>query len=159
MSIKENFKIIKLRQAVSAVVFREDKFLMVVGKDWPEGAWCFPQGGINKDETHLVAITRELKEELGTEKFRVLTKSEIDHMYLFPDKTRRKKEYEGQFQTIWFVEFFGEFDSVTLKTNELLKHQWFDKNAVVENMLYPEQKEVFSRALIELDNLRKNNII
>ncbi len=32
----------QLRHAISAIVFKENKFLMVAGKDWPKGAWCFP---------------------------------------------------------------------------------------------------------------------
>ena len=43
--MEKEFKIIRLRQAVSVVVFKGDEFLMVSGKDWPDGAWCFPQGG------------------------------------------------------------------------------------------------------------------
>jgi putative (di)nucleoside polyphosphate hydrolase len=93
----------KLRQAVSAVVFQNNKFLMVAGNDWPKGAWCFPQGGIKENETHFQAITRELNEELGTNEFKILTKSKIDHTYLFPEKIKQKKKCEGQYQTIWFV--------------------------------------------------------
>jgi len=154
----KNFKNIKLRQAVSAVVFKENKFLMVAGKDWPEGAWCFPQGGIHEGETHFKAIIRELIEELGTDKFRVINKSQIDHMYLFPDKIRKKKGCEGQFQTIWFVEFLGEFNEIIMAESELSKFSWFEKENIIKSMMYPEQKEVFQRVIDELDLLKQEKI-
>ena len=156
---EERFKIIKLRQGVSAVLFKGSKFLMVAGADWPDGAWCFPQGGINAEETHVNAIKRELIEEIGTDKFRILTKSEIDHMYLFPSNIRKKKNFHGQFQTIWFVEFFGEFDEISMDQSELSRYAWFDKEDVVKSMMYPEQKEVFERVLIELNKLQESGII
>ncbi len=156
---EERFKIIKLRQGVSAVLFKGSKFLMVAGTDWPDGAWCFPQGGINIGETHIKAIKRELIEELGTDRFRILTKSETDHMYLFPSNIRKKKGFHGQFQTIWFVEFLGEFDGISMDKTELSKYGWFDKEDVVKSMMYPEQKEVFERVLVELTKLQSSGII
>jgi len=159
MNSKEEFRLIKLRQAVSAVVFKDNQFLMVSGKDWPENAWCFPQGGIQKNEKHIEAVERELKEELGTDKFKILSKSEIDHMYLFPDKIRKKKRCEGQFQTIWFVKFFGNLEEIKPNKQELNKQSWFNKEEIIPNMMYPEQKEVFSRILEELTNLRNENIL
>lgn len=158
IEIQKPLKTIKLRQAISAVVFKEDKFLMVAGKDWPEGAWCFPQGGINLGETHFETVVRELKEELGTDNFRILSKSKIDHMYLFPDKIREKKGCEGQFQTIWFVEFLGEFNDIVMDSEELSKYAWFEKDKIIENMMYKEQKEVFERILNEWSKLREDKI-
>jgi putative (di)nucleoside polyphosphate hydrolase len=156
---EERFRLIKLRQGVSAVLFKGSKFLMVAGADWPDGAWCFPQGGIEGEEKHIEAIKRELIEEIGSDKFRILTKSEIDHMYLFPKKIQEKKNCHGQFQTIWFVEFLGEFDEISMDNSELSKFAWFDKEDVVKSMMYPEQKEVFERVLIELTKLQESGII
>jgi len=155
----DTFKTIRLRQAVSAVLFRNGKFLMVAGADWPEGAWCFPQGGLDIDEKHFDAVQRELKEELGTDKFRVLMKSKTEHMYLFPQKIQEKKKCEGQYQTIWFAEFLGEFDEISMNAQELSRYSWFDKEDVVKSMMYPEQKEVFEKVLDELSKLQKEGII
>jgi len=156
--MEEEFKIIKLRQAVSAVVFKNNKFLMVAGKDWPEGAWCFPQGGINFGETHIKAVKRELQEELGTDKFEILGKSQKEHMYLFPDKIREKKKCGGQYQTIWFVEFIGEIEGINPNKEELMNHAWFEKQEVIPSMMYPEQKETFEEVLKEFIRLKENKI-
>lgn len=158
MVIENEFKIIRLRQAISVVVFKEDKFLMVSGKDWPEGSWCFPQGGINPKETHIKAVKRELQEELGTDKFQILGKSQIEHMYLFPEKIREKKGCEGQYQTIWFAEFIGEFKEIIPNKEELMNQSWFNGNEIIKNMAFPEQIETFKKVLEEFDKLRKNKI-
>jgi len=154
----KEFKVIRLRQAVSVVVFKEDKFLMTSSKGWPENSWCFPQGGINSGETHFEAAKRELKEELGTDKFNLFTKSKIEHTYLFPDKIKGKKGCEGQYQTVWFAEFFGDFEDIKPNKDELMQQAWFKREEIIKNMAYPEQKETFKKVLEELDKLRENKI-
>ena len=67
----------KLRQAISAVVFKKNKFLMISGKGWPKNSWAFPQGGINEDEKPIQAVIRELLEEFGTDQFRIIQKSDF----------------------------------------------------------------------------------
>ena len=131
---------------------------MVSGNDWPDGAWCFPQGGINFGETHIEALKRELREELGTNKFEIVGKSQKEHMYLFPEELRAKKGCEGQFQTIWFVEFKGEFEEIDHDEEELKKHSWFEKEDVVPNMMYDEQKETFKEVLKEFAKLKEDKI-
>lgn len=157
--MEEEFKVIRLRQAISVVVFKGNKFLMVSGKDWPEGAWCFPQGGLATGETHVKAVLRELKEELGTDKFQILGKSQIEHMYLFPtEKIRIKKGCEGQYQTIWFVEFIGEFNEITPDKEELMNQAWFERQDILSSMMYPEQVETFKKVLEEFDKLKESRI-
>lgn len=156
---KEELKTIRLRQAVSAVIFKEGKFLMMSGKDWPEGSWAFPQGGLKYGETHRLAVERELKEELGTDKFNILSKSKTEHTYLFPDKIKEKKGCEGQYQTIWFVEFIGEDEEICPNKEELMQCSWFNKEEILSNMKFPEQIETFEKVLEELDNLKKNKIL
>ena len=154
----EEFKTIKLRQAVSAVIFKQDKFLMMSGKDWPEGSWAFPQGGIESGETHIEAVERELREELGTNNFKILSKSKIEHMYLFPAKIKEKKGCEGQYQTIWFVEFRGNPEEI-IPNEELVQISWFKRDEILTNMKFPEQIETFTEVLNELDKLRFSRIL
>jgi putative (di)nucleoside polyphosphate hydrolase len=158
MEKKEDFKIIKLRQAISAVIFKKDKFLMMSGTDWPEGSWAFPQGGIEFGETHIQAVERELQEELGTSNFKILGKSIIEHTYLFPEKIKEKRGCEGQYQTIWFVEFKGEENEIIPDKDELMECSWFDQEEILSNMRFPEQIDTFKKVLEELNKLRVSKI-
>ena len=158
MEGEKSYKKIRLRQAVSAVIFRGDKFFMVTGKDWPEGSWCFPQGGILAGETHFHAVEREVMEELGTDKFKILGKSAIDHMYLFPKNIAEKKGCEGQYQTIWFVDFFGDESEIKPNKEELTQCSWFSEEDVISSMAFPEQKETFTKVLLEFRELRSEKI-
>ena len=110
-------------------------------------------------ETHINALKREIEEEIGTDKFVILTKSKSEHMYLFPEKIRIKKGVEGQYQTIWFVEFMGEPEEIKHQSEELSKHSWFEREDVINSMMYPEQKEIFEKVLKEFDRLKRDKII
>lgn len=80
-------------------------------------------------------------------------------MYLYPQKIREKRGCEGQFQTIWFVEFLGEPEDINMDNAELSKCSWFEQDKVVDNMMYPEQREVFKDILKEFLRLKDDNII
>ncbi|MFH1290350.1 MAG: NUDIX domain-containing protein [Nanoarchaeota archaeon] len=157
--MEEEFKVARLRQAVSAVVFSGSRFFMMSGVDWPEGSWCFPQGGLKLGETHREAVRRELVEELGTDKFEILGKSVFDHSYLFPNEIKKKKGCDGQYQTIWLVEFLGDPEEIKINDVEIMQHRWFGENEVILNMRYPEQKEIFTKVLEELKKLREGKIL
>jgi mutator protein MutT len=54
-------------RGVVAVIERDGRFLMIQRAEGIVlgGAWCFPGGGIQADETERQAITREVREEVG----------------------------------------------------------------------------------------------
>ena len=79
-------------------------------------------------------------------------------MYLFPDNIRKKKGCEGQYQTIWFIEFLGNLDEIKPNKDELSRQAWFNENEIIKSMMYPEQKEGFDRVLKELKKLREEKI-
>ncbi|MBP5778805.1 MAG: RNA pyrophosphohydrolase, partial [Campylobacter sp.] len=69
-----------------------------------KGAWQFPQGGIDKGETPKVAILRELKEEIGTDKVEIIAECPDWHSYDFPQSVADKmKPYDGQKQKYFLV--------------------------------------------------------
>lgn len=48
---------------------------------------------------------------------------------------------------------------ILVVSGELSTHTWFEKENVVESMMYPGQKEVFERILNELSKLKEDKII
>nr|WP_321266362.1 RNA pyrophosphohydrolase [uncultured Sulfurimonas sp.] len=66
--------------------------------------WQFPQGGIDKGEDAYEALYRELKEEIGTKKVKVISEYPKWISYDFPTKIAKKmKPYKGQKQKYFLV--------------------------------------------------------
>ena len=65
---------LKYRKAVFVVTYRKEKdkikYLILKRKLHWKG-WEFPKGGVNKDESLLHAVKREIKEETGQSAFNI----------------------------------------------------------------------------------------
>lgn len=69
-----------------------------------EGAWQFPQGGIDEGETPKEALYRELKEEIGTDDIEVIAEFPKWITYDFPAAiSPSMKPYSGQKQRYFLV--------------------------------------------------------
>lgn len=97
--IKDQF-----RQGVVAVVIgpkgstHEGHVLLFERKDHP-GSWQFPQGGIEGPETAEEALFRELMEEIGNNKVKILSKAHKNTFYRWRKKESRFVGQEHQ----WFL--------------------------------------------------------
>ncbi len=97
--------------------------------------WQFPQGGIDEGESPKQALKRELKEEIGTDKFDFLEEYPEWLSYDFPDGVAQKmRPYDGQIQRYFLVRLrsladinintkLPEFDAFKfVGANEVLRH-------------------------------------
>lgn len=67
-------------------------------------AWQFPQGGIDEGESPKVALFRELKEEIGTDKIEIIAEYPEWVSYDFPKVIAKKMyPYDGQKQKYFLV--------------------------------------------------------
>ncbi|MCZ6186409.1 RNA pyrophosphohydrolase [Campylobacter ureolyticus] len=81
----------------------EMKFFLAKRVDIKD-AWQFPQGGIDKGETPKMALFRELKEEIGTDKVEIIAQYPKWLSYDFPEDVLEKmKPYSGQIQKYFLV--------------------------------------------------------
>lgn len=80
-----------------------------------DGAWQFPQGGIDKGETALEALKREVEEEIGIrpKKYKV-TEERGGYRYLFPKSHSKWGIYRGQEQTYFRCLFNGKDSDIIL---------------------------------------------
>ena len=51
------------------------EFLLVQKEIYKDNEWTFAGGGVDEGETPSQAVTRELEEELGSKKFRIVGQS------------------------------------------------------------------------------------
>ena len=137
----------KYRKAISVIIKKDGKYLLVGTKGWNKNIWCFVQGGVEEGEEEIDAVIREIKEEVGVLKFNILGKSPIAHKYEFSEELQKKKRFLGQIQTIWFVEFLGGFDDVNISNGELQQYKWVKKNDILDHFQFPEQIETFRKVL------------
>ena len=120
-----NKKILPLRVGVGAVLLNKNNQVFV-GKrrDNPVNKWQMPQGGVDKGESYLAAMKRELLEETSIKSVKVLKEIERFFEYELPVNLIGiiwKGKFRGQKQKWYITKFVGEEKEINLKT----KHQEF----------------------------------
>ncbi|MBD3840604.1 MAG: RNA pyrophosphohydrolase [Campylobacterales bacterium] len=119
-----------------------------------EGAWQFPQGGIDHGETPKKALFRELKEEIGTNDVEIVAEFPQWVRYDFPPAVaHRMAPYDGQTQKYFLVKLkkgakvnihtkvpeFSEYKFV--KSDDLNEYITFFKRTVYKKVLKYFKKE------------------
>ncbi len=112
----------RYRPNVAAIVLSskyplECKFFLGLRNDI-DGAWQFPQGGIDEGESPEIALKRELKEEIGTDEVEIISSHPQWLSYDFPGKIATKMyPYDGQKQKYFLVKLKSD-GKINIKTKE-----------------------------------------
>ncbi len=112
-----------------------------------DGAWQFPQGGIDDGETHEEALARELNEEISVQKEDfVVVESRGPYRYLFSGG--EKRGFHGNEQHYFLVDYTGGPTRINLSTKkpEFQNHRWIDPKSFRVHWL-PEMKREVYRAV------------
>lgn len=141
-----------IRKAVGAIVYQEDKFLVVhktnintiEGKQNIQGEWDFVKGKVEKsDKNYEDALLRELQEETGSMEYKIIMVFDQKIHFDFPVKIKGKIGYDKQVTTMFLVEFKGEFNSLIPLDNEINNFAFLDPNEVVKILTHQETKDFF----------------
>ncbi len=109
-----------------------DTMLLMAERIHNPGSWQFPQGGVKRGEDMLLALWRELEEELGLSPVEQLCRV-VGHgpevCYDFPlDSTiRMARKYRGQAQVLYLLDYLGtddDFDLTADKHPEFRALRW-----------------------------------
>ena len=117
------------------------------------GAWQMPQGGIDAGETPRDAALRELKEETGSDKARIVAESRDWHRYDLPTGLAGKVwkgRYRGQAQKWFALRFTGRDDAFDLAAHnqEFDAWRWATPDEVLEGIV-PFKRPVYEAVLEE----------
>ncbi len=141
-----------LRLGVGIIVLnKENKVFVGKRKDNPINKWQMPQGGVDRGESLVNAMKRELKEETSIRSIEILKELEGWTEYELPDYLLGKiwmGKYRGQKQKWFIVRFLGKDKEINLKTThpEFIEWQWLD----IENLpsvIVHFKKKVYEKLL------------
>ena len=113
-----------------------------------------PQGGIDLNETPLVAMKRELEEETSIKNFKVLEEFNQWLEYELPENLIGKiwnGKYRGQKQKWFIVRFTGEESEINIHTKnpEFIEWKWVDMNSLTD-LIVNFKKHIYKDVLLEL---------
>ena len=125
--------------------------------DTPGKAWQMPQGGINEDESPPQAALRELKEEIGTDKARIIAESKAWLSYDLPADLAGKLwggRYRGQRQKWYLLRFTGSDADIDIHTAEaeFCAWKWVELDALPE-LIVPFKRQLYLDLIAEFGPL------
>lgn len=125
------------RPCVGIMLINRDNLVLVAQRiDQVTEAWQMPQGGVDDGETPRQAALRELNEEIGTDKVKIISETKEWLSYDLPQKLADKVwggHFRGQTQKWFAMRFLGNDEDINLATEtpEFLQWKW----TLMENLL------------------------
>ena len=148
-------KTLPLRIGVGAIVLNsENKILVGKRKDNPVNKWQMPQGGIDKNESFLAAMKRELNEETSIKNIQIIKELDGWFQYELPKNLIGiiwKGKFRGQKQKWFVVRFIGNESEINLKTKhpEFIEWKWIEVDDLTK-VIVDFKKDVYKKLVVEL---------
>lgn len=146
------------RPGVGIMLINEKRRVFVGRRNDMDGDhWQMPQGGIDEGEEPRVAALRELKEEVGTDKAKILAESRGWLAYDLPpalSRTAWKGRYRGQRQKWFAARFLGRDSDIDLATEhpEFEAWQWIEA-ADLPQLIVPFKRKLYVDVMEEFSAL------
>ncbi len=148
-------KALPLRIGVGAIVLNhENKVFVGKRKDNPIDKWQMPQGGVDRNESFLMALKRELNEETSIKNIEIIKELDGWYEYELPKNLLGiiwKGKFRGQKQKWFVVRFKGKESEINLKTEhpEFIEWKWVEMDDLPK-IIVEFKKNVYQKLLIEL---------
>ena len=137
------------RLGVGVMLLNDHGEILVAQRiDNPGPAWQMPQGGIDVGEDPLVALHREVREEIGTDNFEILGQLPQWVTYDIPlDLADRLwgGQFRGQKQMWFCARFLGNPGDICLETEhpEFCAWKWVTPDQLVA-LIVPFKRELYA---------------
>ena len=125
-----NMQKLPMRKGVGVIILNnENKVFVGKRKDNPVNKWQMPQGGVEKGESYLSAMKRELYEETSIKSIDILREIDGFFEYELPKNLVGiiwKGKFRGQKQKWFIAKFIGDEKEINLQTRnpEFIEWKW-----------------------------------
>lgn len=142
------------RPGVGIVLFNKRGLIFIGERIDNPGAWQMPQGGIDEGEQPEDAVLREMEEEIGTRKAKILGIMSEWLFYDIPLHTANKlwdARYRGQKQRWVALEFLGEDNDINLRAYdhpEFGQWKWAHPDELIE-LIVPFKRDMYRKVIDE----------
>jgi len=147
-----------LRIGVGIILINNENKVFV-GKriDNPKKFWQMPQGGINNNESLFQAAKRELKEETGITKIKLVKELDEWLIYNLPKNLLGKiwqGKYKGQKQKWFVMKFEGKDQEINVNTcsPEFLDWKWVNPSELPK-IVVNFKVDIYKKLLKELSKI------
>jgi len=131
---------LKYRKGIFLVVFRKEKkkiFYLVLKRKLHWKGWEFPKGGVEKNESLLQAVKRELKEETGL-KIKKIINMKINGKFDYPRKLKDMPGIKGMNYSLYAVEV--KKGKVKIDKIEHSGYKWLDFKQAYKKLSFDNKK-------------------
>jgi len=130
------------RPNVACILYRrrgeEIEILLAERRENPDH-WQLPQGGTDGEDL-VTAGSRELREEVGTDKFKAVASYKNLWRYRIPRVGKTGTNYKGQKQGLFVAEFFGSDEDIKINFWDHRSWKWVKADDIISTV-YPERQE------------------
>ena len=148
-------KKLPLRIGVGAIVLnKKNKVFVGKRKDNPVDKWQMPQGGVDKNESFLDAMKRELYEETSIQNIEIIEEIKDWFEYELPKNLLGiiwKGKFRGQKQKWFITKFLGFENEINLNTKhpEFIEWKWIEPKKLPE-VIVNFKKDLYRNLLEEI---------
>ncbi|MGI8604636.1 MAG: NUDIX domain-containing protein [Verrucomicrobiales bacterium] len=142
----------RYRPNVAGLLVNADGQVLICERKDFKNSWQFPQGGVDRNESLVGALNRELDEELGLEpRHYQILRQRGGFSYNFPNGSKALRTYLGQEQTYFLCKMLGSDADIRLDKHkpEFVSFKWIAPEDFQLSWLPEFKRPVYAAVLRE----------